>query len=71
MTNEQLRIGLPVFATRSFSGVVAGTPGTIVERPNSWPDNDSVAVQWHRHSGDTLVDWFSFDELEFLEVANG
>lgn len=46
----------------------AGTTGTIVERENSWPDVPSVAVQWHRTPNDTLVDWFSFDELHYLDV---
>lgn len=68
MQHSQLRIGLTVQANQEFSGVPTGTTGKIVERSNSWPDVESVAVQWQRQPGDTLVDWFSFNELQYLDV---
>lgn len=68
MKQEELSMGLTVKAIREFSGVPAGTKGEIVSASNSWPETDSVAVQWQRHPGDSLRDWFGFDELEFLEI---
>lgn len=67
---SQLKIGLPVFNNRSFAGVPAGSPGTIVDAPNSWPETESVAVKWIRNPGDELTDWFSFDDLQYLELVN-
>lgn len=68
LTADALRIGLFVMANREFSGVDKGTSGQVVERSNSWPDCESVAVQWNRYDGDTLTDWFAFDELRFLDI---
>lgn len=65
---EQLRIGLEVVNNREFAGVPVGTRGTVIEAPNSWPDVDSVAIQWHRYSDDKLCDWFSFDDLQYLDI---
>jgi hypothetical protein len=67
---EQLTIGLRVRSNREFSGVPAGTIGSITRTNNSWPDSDSVAVKWKRYPGDTLIDWFSFDDLEYLNVSD-
>lgn len=68
MEIAELKMSQRVRSNREFSGVAAGTPGIIVERPNSWPDQESVAVRWQRYDGDKLVDWFSFDELEYLDL---
>lgn len=69
MKADYLFIGKRVVSNRAFSGVAAGTPAEIVKRPNSWPETNSVAVQWNRYEGDQLVDWFSFDDLQFLDEA--
>lgn len=69
MNADELKIGLKVRSKREFSGVPTGTIGIVVPKPNSWPGTNSVAVHWGRHPKDTLVDWFSLDELEFLEVV--
>lgn len=62
---KDLQIGLVVISNREFSGVPAGTKGRVI----SAPDRPSVAVQWNRYPNDKLVDWFSFDELQYLDVV--
>lgn len=70
MNSTQLKLGLKVVATREFSGVPEGTKGEVIESSNSWPDTESVAIRWKRRENDPLVDWFSFDDLQYLEVEH-
>lgn len=65
---DRLRLGLRVKSLREFSGIPIGSRGEVVERPRSWPETDSIAIAWRRRPDDKLVDWFSYDELELLEV---
>lgn len=69
MDIAELKIGQHVRTRTEFSGVPVGTMGELVEASNSWPDNDSVAVAWKRYEGDTLIDWFSFSDLQYLEAV--
>lgn len=71
MTKEELRVGLRVRTRTEFAGVVKGSPGVVVERTNSFPDEraTSVAIQWNRFDGDEQVDWFAYEELKYLDVA--
>lgn len=70
MKINQLKIGRRVRANREFSGVPIGSIGEVVEAPNSWPEVESVAIQWNRHPGDNLTDWFSFDDLQYLDAED-
>lgn len=71
MKSEDLRMGMRVLSNREFSGVPKGTLGEVVERSNSWPDVPSVAIEWCPKDDDVscLTDWFSFDDLEYLDIA--
>lgn len=71
MNPAKLRIGKRVISNAEFSGVAKKTIGEIVEASNSWPENESVAVKWNRFEGDTLIDWFSFDDLKYLDEVVG
>lgn len=68
MTQHELKIGRKVKANREFSGIPVGTIGEIVNARNSWPGNNSVAIQWNRFEGDKLIDWFSFNDLKYLDI---
>lgn len=69
MDSDQLKMGMQVRTTREFSGVPSGTIGRVVEASDSWPETDSVAIQWSRFENDTLTDWFSFDDLKYLVLV--
>jgi len=71
MTPDQLKMGLRVRANREFSGVPQGTEGNVYPAGNSWPDTDSVAIHWERYEEDVLIDWFSFSDLQYLDVVEG
>lgn len=70
MQKQQLRIGLRVVSNREFSGVAVGTPGEVVAATHSWPETDSVAISWDRPGLPPQTDWFSFDDLVFLDTDN-
>lgn len=68
MTVQELTVGRKVKSNRGFAGVPKGTLGVIIEQPNSWPSYPSVAIQWQRTPDDKLIDWFSFDDLQYLDI---
>lgn len=70
MKKEDLEEGLKVKSLIDFSGVPKGTIGIIEASSGSWPEKDAVnvAVHWQRHTKDPLIDWFSWEDLKFLEV---
>lgn len=68
MKAEDLKMYGRVRSNRDFAGVPAGTTGIIIEASNSWPETESVAIAWNRTP--PLTDWFSFDDLQYLDAAD-
>jgi len=48
--------------------VPKGTKGVLVHDASTWPRMDRVSIQWKRYQGDRLIYYFSYKQLEYLDI---
>jgi len=64
-TEAHALVGVPIRTTVAFSGVPAGTTGTVVRADKDHREGWTVAIAWDLPGrGKPLVDWFSKDEFD-------
>ncbi len=69
MDRTQLKLHMHVILNEDYNHIPKGTKGKLVSicaKP-CWPKTDRVAIQWKRYEGDTLVYYFSYKQLEYLD----
>ncbi len=69
MERSQLKIGMHVTLNTDYYNVKKGTEGVLVNSASTWPRMDSVSIQWNRYPRDTLISYFSYEQLQFLDAT--
>ncbi len=68
MDRTQLKKGMKVVLNANFYNMPKGTKGVLVTSSSTWPRMDRVSIQWQRFEGDSLVYYFSYKQLEYLDI---
>jgi len=68
MDRTQLKIGMKVTLNAAFLNMPKGTKGVLVTSASTWPRMDTVSIKWKRFEGDSLIYYFSYEQLQYLDV---
>lgn len=68
MERNQLKKGMNVVLNAHFYNMHKGTKGVLVTSSSTWPRLDRVSIQWQRFEGDSAIYYFSYKQLEYLDV---